>query len=506
MFWRGRTTSVVLLVLFIGLLITAINIYQLQHMQAMHFQSEHGLYTDGRTATEATVRQKYVVYAKHPDSGYLKHVFNVLERAGYSRANYNTTDTWDVMWAHDYPFKKIRPIMEKLRPGQRVNKFPGSGYITNKVSLATAGLDNVPPAFKIPKEKEKLLAYAKTNPDKMFVQKSNNHRGIKIEKIDNLDLNADGSFVQEFIHNPLLIDGYKFDIGVYTTLTSVDPLRIHVHHSDVLLRFCPEQYHPFDQDNKDKYVVNDDYLPAWKVPSLSKFYNDLGFSFKDTLNAHIRSLGKDPEEMWRKVYTTIADVYRSQEQQFAKAVSHYPHKSAFFEMVRFDFMVDEDLNVYLMEANMSPNLSSAHFPPNKLLYEQVVHSVLRLVGVVSGSVQSSMLHPPAKDAQEMQVSDKDLYVFPDVCASQECSSSSSCHSLQCQLCKNCLSPADTEVLRGAWLEGARQFATRRIYPVPVSRQEAEQGDHTYPGLSDSNMKMHEWYRGKCLMDISWCNK
>jgi hypothetical protein len=64
-----------------------------------------------------------------------------------------------------------------------------------------------------------------------------------------------------------------------------------------------------------------------------------------------------------------------------------------------------------MEANMSPNLSSAHFPPNRqvkkfnvkqilglvvvieyfsvcrLLYEQVIHSMLRLVGVIQGSVR-----------------------------------------------------------------------------------------------------------------------
>ena len=28
--------------------------------------------------------------------------------AGYRRGNYNVTSDWDVMWAHDYPFKKIR--------------------------------------------------------------------------------------------------------------------------------------------------------------------------------------------------------------------------------------------------------------------------------------------------------------------------------------------------------------------------------------------------------------
>lgn len=50
-------------------------------------------------------------------------------------------------------------------------------------------------------------------------------------------------------------------------------------------------------------------------------------------------------------------------------------------MVRFDFIVDEDLKVYLMEANMSPNLSSAHFPPNQLLFEQVLYNLFTLVGI-----------------------------------------------------------------------------------------------------------------------------
>ncbi len=36
------------------------------------------------------------------------------------------------------------------------------------------------------------------------------------------------TFLQEFISNPLLIDGYKFDIGVYVAITSLQPLRIYV--------------------------------------------------------------------------------------------------------------------------------------------------------------------------------------------------------------------------------------------------------------------------------------
>lgn len=50
-------------------------------------------------------------------------------------------------------------------------------------------------------------------------------------------------------------------------------------------------------------------------------------------------------------------------------------------MMRFDLVLDEDFKVYLLEANMSPNLSSAHFPPNQLLYEQVLYSLFSITGV-----------------------------------------------------------------------------------------------------------------------------
>ena len=81
---------------------------------------------------------------------------------------------------------------------------------------------------------------AKKFPDSLFVQKSNNHRGIRIQPLTELDLETKGTFVQKFIHKPLLIDGHKFDIGVYTIITSVDPLRAYVYDGDVLFRWVKQ--------------------------------------------------------------------------------------------------------------------------------------------------------------------------------------------------------------------------------------------------------------------------
>lgn len=85
--------------------------------------------------------------------------------------------------------------------------------------------------------------------------------------------------------------------------------------------------------------------------------------------------------MWERVYDAIREVALMKETQIRKVSMRLGNGRNFFELVRFDLALDEDLNVYMMEANMSPNLSSAHFPPNQLLYEQVIFNTLALVGI-----------------------------------------------------------------------------------------------------------------------------
>lgn len=56
-------------------------------------------------------------------------------------------------------------------------------------------------------------------------------------------------------------------------------------------RFCPEKYYPFQSDEPDKYIVGDDYLPFWEVSALKTYYNNLGYSMKDSFDAYIKSTG-----------------------------------------------------------------------------------------------------------------------------------------------------------------------------------------------------------------------
>ena len=47
--------------------------------------------------------------------------------------------------------------------------------------------------------------------------------------------------MSRYIENPLLLNGYKFDLRIYVAITSYDPLRVYVYREG-LVRFASEKY------------------------------------------------------------------------------------------------------------------------------------------------------------------------------------------------------------------------------------------------------------------------
>ncbi|KFM69501.1 Tubulin polyglutamylase ttll6, partial [Stegodyphus mimosarum] len=196
--------------------------------------------------------------------------------------------------------------------------------------------------------------------------------------------------------------------------TSIDPLRVYVYSGDVLLRFCKKDYYPLNPNDFESYIVGDGYLPVWEVPDVKYYYSELNLTAKESLNAYMHSLGKGTKKIWSQIYETILDVYFETEADMKRSAMILGNLRNFFELVRFDFILDENLNIYLLEVNMSPNLSPAHFPQNRLLYEQVLFNSLSLVGLVR------KFHTNFAYRGEAEVSEKDIQVYPEQCASSIC--------------------------------------------------------------------------------------
>ncbi|XP_065833475.1 probable tubulin polyglutamylase ttll-15 isoform X1 [Oscarella lobularis] len=500
------------LIFIVGLVVMLSNVYQLDGLtdtvhdrhairQNTRLRSLQQFQAAGGRGVVGEARTRSVcIFAR--DGPAILHVKAVFERLGYDiRATKD--DDWDVLWSLKSPYVAFGERLSKLKPHQKVNHWPGLGSVTSKSDLATSKLLSAPVGYRLPKETDAFRAATKANPDKMWVVKSGTHRGVRVRKqVDNvLKIRHDANlFIQEFISNPFLIDGRKFDIGVYTVITSIDPLRVYTYEEEILLRFCSLPYHPFDEAEVNKYVVTADYTPTWEIPSLVEAYNNFQYSHKQALNLHLGRQGHNPKPMWQAISDSIREVMHAKEDGIREIVrKRFSHQN-FFELVRFDFIIDEKLKVYLLEVNMSPNLSSGHFAPNKWLYEQIVYNTLKLVGLASATAA----HPAdvSKDERDMLVSLRDIQVASDRCASAECDDN--CKPDICQLCQLCRIPYFTDSVKAAFLEHVNRGNYRRVIPKPLEEQPSTVDVSKAINSTQNNHLMTMWFRGKCEQDKTWC--
>jgi hypothetical protein len=61
--------------------------------------------------------------------------------------------------------------------------------------------------------------------------------------------------VSEYIANPLLLNGYKFDLRIYVCLTSINPLRIYIY-EEGLARFATSKYDNDGPNSKYMHLTN----------------------------------------------------------------------------------------------------------------------------------------------------------------------------------------------------------------------------------------------------------
>lgn len=162
-------------------------------------------------------------------------------------------------------------------------------------------------------------------------------------------------------------------------------------------------------------------------------------------------------------------------------------------MVRFDFLVDEDLNVHLLEANMSPNLSSLHFRQNQALYEHVILNVLSLNRLLSLEMTNRWSQMD-DDFLAYRLQKHELSVRPELCTSNKCHLS--CQQKECQICSFCFDDNTRLHLKDAVLEHHNRFNQKRLLP-----NVRNSSLNSIFGVNSLHLK---WFEGKCLLDSSWC--
>jgi len=154
--------------------------------------------------------------------------------------------------------------------------------------------------------------------------------------------------VQRYIHPPLLLGGTKkFDIRVYMLIASVDPLLVYYLTGHTCR--CIEDYDPADFENKFRHISNghiQKHHPMYKA-----LKNDINQEFT-SIQEHLDKSGKGgPNWVNEAMVPRVKEI-------MIWSVNSVKHKLApitgSFGLFGSDFIIGDDLNVWLVEHNWWP--------------------------------------------------------------------------------------------------------------------------------------------------------
>ena len=113
--------------------------------------------------------------------------------------------------------------------------------------------------------------------------------------------------ISKYISNPLLINGYKFDLRIYVLVTSTDPLKIYIY-NEGLVRFASEPYKVGQKGSKYSHLTN--YSINKKnenfVQNRNSEERDVGNKWSlSALQAHLEKIGVNTNLMWSRIYDCV---------------------------------------------------------------------------------------------------------------------------------------------------------------------------------------------------------
>lgn len=238
-------------------------------------------------------------------------------------------------------------------------------YYTNKSKDV---FDKLPLTFHIDTgslDYIQFLNYAQQHPNTLWIVKpgENTNRGSgifvtnKVSQILNevkvaLSPGSKHTFIiQKYIEKPFLINKRKFDIRLYTLVTSINRVFQAYFYNEGYLRTTSKAYNANDLENKFIHLTNDAIQN--KCEDYGKFEGGNKLSYKDfqryldNKKFQINFI----EQILPKIKKIVKDSIKA---TYNKLNSE--HCSLNFEIFGYDFLLDQNLKPWLLEVNTNPCL------------------------------------------------------------------------------------------------------------------------------------------------------
>ncbi|RMC08991.1 hypothetical protein DUI87_13996 [Hirundo rustica rustica] len=281
-------------------------------------------------------------------------------------------DEWTVLWTDSMV---TLDCLRNMKRFQKINHFPGMMELCRKDLLAR-NLNRMlrlfpeeysffPRTWCLPADYGEFRAYRSMRKTRTFICKPCNRcqgRGIFITNHLEEIKHREHMICQQYISEPFLIDGFKFDMRIYVLVTSCDPLRIFVH-KEGLVRFATMKYIARSTRNLGDICM---HLTNYAINRHNaNFVRDDAVGSKrklSTLNAWMAEHSYDTSKLWADiddiVIKTLISAHSVLKHHYQSCFSNYTTGCACFEILGFDILLDRRLKPWLLEVNRSPSLGT----------------------------------------------------------------------------------------------------------------------------------------------------
>lgn len=295
-------------------------------------------------------------------------VRNTAKKFGFKEVT--DGENWNMYWS-DLSITVDR--CKEMKRFQKINHFPGMLEICRKDLLARnlnrmlrlfpKDYNFFPKTWCFPADLGEAISYSRLRKHKTFILKpdaGSQGRGIILTRSLKEVRPSERGVCQVYISRPYLIDGYKFDLRVYTLITSCDPLRIYIY-NEGLVRFATSRYKEPNSVNISNVFM---HLTNYTVNKHSRTYNtDIeGSGSKRKLswfNNYLRSLKLDVDTLWNRIddviIKTIISAYPILKHSYAACFPNHDVIPACCEVLGIDIILDKRLNPHVLEVNHSPS-------------------------------------------------------------------------------------------------------------------------------------------------------
>lgn len=276
--------------------------------------------------------------------------------------------------------------------GQVISIVPGLLTVTRKTSLirtlrnvyGEAAFSLVPRTFKLPDELDDWAEWVRRNPhadNGLWMLKNNKQRGTGLRLVTTREAfkacfetttrpGLEGVplyrwyLAQQYITNPLLIQGRKFGLRVWVLVPDVNPLRVYLHQNGLLL-FSEAAY-----DGGNIQAEDCSELPRGHVTNYAQNENGMVWD----LHMFRRHIGAGNfQRVWQQVQCAAARTFSAalRRVQEVELQMDLPAHSC-YQFFGLDFLIDDRLTAWLMEVNATPSMNVCHSDPGveQLIYDQ----------------------------------------------------------------------------------------------------------------------------------------